>query len=126
MTKQEKGHDSYQSFMDTLNVVNKVMENYRDTPIIKDILSLVDNRTAGRKFGVAVYDKDPDKPFDYFTIRLNNQRLELVAHGKDAPDIDWKVSIEYLEDVSENPDNYIDNPLKLDLEWLKHRLRDVA
>jgi len=126
MTSERSKQDTYQLFLGSLDVINNAMEKYRDKPVIKDILSLVDNQTAGRKFGVAVYKNDPSEPFDYFTIRLHNQQLELVSRGKDAPDIDWKVSMDYLEDINENPDDYISNPLKLDIDWLKHRLRDAA
>jgi len=126
MTTTDKNQDSYTLFMGALDVLNTAMEKYRDKPIIKDILSLVDDQTAGRKFGVAVYNSEPDEPFDYFTIRLHNQKMELVSRGKDAPDIDWKVSMDYLCDLNENPQDYIENPLKLDIEWLRHRLRDAA
>lgn len=126
MTTQDKGRDSYAMFMGALDVFNEAMDKYRDKPLIKDILSLVDEQTAGRKFGAAVYKTEPDEPFDYFTVRLHNQRLELVSHGKDAPDIDWKVSMDYLRDINDNPQEYVSNPLKLDFDWLKHRLRDAA
>ncbi len=126
MTTEREGHDSYKMLMGALDVLNEAMDKYRDKPIIRDIMSLVDEQAAGRKFGVAVYDNDPDKPFDYYTIRLHNKRMELVSRGKDSPDIDWKVSMEYLKDVNEDPDAYISNPLKLDLDWLKHRLSDAA
>lgn len=126
MTTEDKGQDSYELFMGALDVLNTALDKYRDKPVIKDILSLVDDQTAGRKFGVAVYHSEPDDPFDYFTIRLHNQKLELVSRGKDAPDIDWKVSMDYLRDINENPDDYVENPLKLDIEWLRHRLRDAA
>jgi hypothetical protein len=36
----------------------------------------------------------------------------------DDPDIDWKVSRDYLRKVSSNPDQYIDNPARLDVDWL--------
>lgn len=126
MTTATTTDNSYELFMGALNVINDAMEKYRDTAIIKDILSLVDDQTAGRKFGVAVYKDEPDNPFDYFTVRLHNKKLELVSRGKDAPDIDWKVSMEYLQDINENSGDYIDNPLKLDIEWLLSRLRDAA
>ncbi len=126
MSTAQTKHDSYDSFMNTLDVFNDAMDKLRDKPLIKDLMSLVDKQTAGRQFGIAVYGDNPDKPFDYYTVRLHNQRLELVSRGKDAPDLDWKVSIDYLEDVAENPEKYIDNPAKLDFEWLKHRLQDAA
>ncbi|RLQ20642.1 hypothetical protein DWB85_16710 [Seongchinamella sediminis] len=126
MTDKQESHDSYDMFLGALDVLNKSMENFRDKPVLKDLLALVDGQTAGRKFGVAVYADDPEKPFDYYTIRLHNKRFEMVSRGKDAPDIDWKVSTEFLQDINDNPQDYISNPLKFDLDWLKHRLSDAA
>lgn len=126
MTDKQESHDSYDMFLGALDVLNKSMDNFRDKPVLKDLLALVDGQTAGRKFGVAVYADDPEKPFDYYTIRLHNKRFEMVSRGKDAPDIDWKVSTEFLQDINDNPQDYISNPLKFDLDWLKHRLSDAA
>lgn len=126
MTTQREGHDSYKMLNGALDVVNESMDKYRDKPVIKSVMSLVDDQTAGRKFGVAIYGENPEHPFDYYTIRLHNKRLEMVSRGKDHPDIDWKVSIDYLEDINDEPQKYVDNPLKLDFDWLKHRLQDVA
>ncbi|MCB1841593.1 MAG: hypothetical protein KDI09_01405 [Halioglobus sp.] len=125
-TKQEGNTDSYSLFLGALDVINEALSSLRDKPLIKDIMSLMDKQTAGEKFGVEIYTDNPDTPHDYYTVRANNQRLELVSRGKDAPSIDWKVSTEYLQDINENPQKYIDNPLKLDIDWLKHRLSDAA
>lgn len=126
MTTEREGRDSYEMLMGALDVFNEAMDKFRDKPVIKSVLSLIDKQAEGRKFGVAVYDSDPDQPFDYFTLRLHNKRLELASRGKDSPDVDWKTSIDYLEDVNQNSQDYISNPLKLDFEWLKHRLKDAA
>ena len=126
MTTEQNNRDSYTLFLGALEVITEAMDKYRDKPLIKDILELVDDKASGRKFGVAVYDGEADSTFDYYTVRLHNRRLELVSRGKDAPDIDWKVSMDYLRDINDNPQDYISNPLKLDIEWLRHRLRDAA
>ncbi len=126
MTTEREGRDSYKMLMGALDVFNDAMDKYRDKPVIKSLMELIDKQAEGKKFGVAVYDSDPDQPFDYFTLRLHNKRLELASRGKDSPDIDWKASIDYLEDVNDNADEYISNPLKLDFDWLKSRLKDAA
>ena len=55
-----------------------------------------------------------------------NEKFEIQSRGKSEHDTEWKVSRDYLESVVDNPQEYIDNPAKLDLEWLKHRLPDAA
>ncbi len=123
MANEEQGNDSYKMLMGALDVFNEALDQYREKPVIKSLISLIDKHAEGRKFGVAVYDSDPDKPFDYFTLRLHNKRLELAARGKYSPDIDWKASMDYLKDVNQNSEDYIRNPLKLDFDWLKDRLK---
>jgi hypothetical protein len=51
----------------------------------------------------------------------------LVSHSK-AGDADsaWKVSVDYLRDVVDNPRRYIDNPALLAFDWLKQRLGSAA
>lgn len=118
--------DSYSLFLGALDVINDALSSLQEKPLIKDIISLMGKQASGKQFGVEIYSDNPDTPHDYYTIRVNNQRLELVSRGKDAPKIDWKVSTAYLQDINENPQKYVDSPLKLDIDWLKHRLSDAA
>ena len=55
------------------------------------------------------------------TIRLNNDEFELVSHGKQESEIAWKLSWDFLQQVVENPQEYIDHPEKFDWDWLKRR-----
>lgn len=126
MTDDNGNKDTYTLFMGALDVSNRALDSVGDKPVLGDLVDLMEKQASGRHFGVAVYKDDPDKPHDYFTVRVQNHMIQLVSHGKDAPDIDWKVSQEYLQDVNSNPDDYVDNPLKLDWDWLRHRLRDAA
>ncbi len=126
MSKNAQSNDSYDLFMGALDVTNEALDKLRTMPLIKDLVSLMEGQAEGRKFGVAVYNDDPEKPHDYFTVRVHNQSLQLAARGKDEPEVDWKVSTGYLKQVNDDPQAFIDNPLKLDLEWLKTRLQDAA
>jgi hypothetical protein len=119
MSEQEK--DTYTVFMDTVDVINRVLEEQSDKPLLKHILDAAGSVAEGHEFGVAVYNEDPSKPHDYFTTRFRNGRVQLAARGKDSPDIAWKVAEDYLRDVSDNPQAYMDKPAKLDIEWLKTR-----
>ena len=105
-----------------LNVMNRAIQRNSDHFPYKEICALGRNLIGGKNLGVAVYAEDPDTPHDYFTIRWNNDQLELVSHGKEDPSIAWKVPESYLRDVVQNPEVYIEHPAKLDSEWLKQRL----
>ena len=126
MTNTGNEKDSYEQFMGALEVTNDALTELRDTPVIKSIVELMDKQAEGRKFGVAVYENDAENPHDYFTVRMHNSKLQLASPGKDAPDIDWTVSMHYLRDINQNPKKYIEDPWKLDVEWLKNRLQSGA
>ena len=76
----------------------------------------------GKKYGAAIYKSDPQEPFDYFTVRLSDGKVELDSRGKGDPDIDFRVAQDFLVDVNKHPKDYVDNPAKLNIDWLKSRL----
>jgi len=117
-----KTNDSYGLFMEALDVVNTAIREHRDGQLMGALLTAAEKAIGGRHLGVAVYRGDPDTPFDYFTLRFTNGRFELLARGKDEPEIAWKVSQDYLRDLVDNPRDYIDNPARLDLDWLRDRV----
>lgn len=114
--------DAVGVFTRAINVINAALERNRDEVPYKQILDASRKAMEGRNLGVAVYESDPDAPFDWFTLRFQDSAFEIVAHGKQDPEIAWKVSRDYLEKVAENPDDYIENPARLDWDWLKSRL----
>ncbi|MEA3643383.1 MAG: hypothetical protein VBE63_26130 [Lamprobacter sp.] len=124
MQTNAQTNDAYELFMGALDVSNRALEEVRDRPVVKKMVEMMEKQASGKKFGVAVYNGDASTPHDYFTVRVQNHHLQLASHGKDSPDIDWKVSMAYLRDINENPQAYIDNPLKIDFDWLKHRIQD--
>lgn len=105
-----------------LNVVNAAVEAHRDETPYRQMIQAAEKLAGDTRFGVEVYEDDPDAPFDAFTVKHSEGRLELLAHGKQDADLDWKVSREHLEEVVEHPQRYIDQPARLDLDWLKSRL----
>ena len=122
MSDAKGNANTYDLFMGYLDVVNRTLDEHSDTPVIGQLLSLMEKFSTGKKFGAAIYKSDPESPYDYFTVRLANGKFELDSRGKDNPDIDWRVSQDYLAAVNDQPEKYIDNPAKLDLDWLKTRL----
>ncbi len=118
---QLKRSDTYELFVGTMDVINEALEEHSSTPVLREVITVADKAASGKRFGVAVYKQDSDEPYDYFTVRVNNKKVELEARGKKCPDIAWKVSQDYLAKVCENPQQYIDNPARLDLDWLKSR-----
>ena len=113
--------ESHALFMSALEVVNESLHENRDNPAICPLLKNGETALAEKHFGVALYRDNPEKPLDYFTLRLTGGRFELLAHGKEPPEIAWKVSNDFLRDIVDNPQDYRDDPAKLDLDWLRDR-----
>jgi len=114
--------DTSTLFTKVINVINTALDRHKDSLPYAQILTAAEKALAGRNLGVAVYDRDPGAPFDWFTLRFAEGGFEIVAHGKEDPEIAWKVSRDYLQKVADHPDDYIENPARLDWDWLKSRL----
>lgn len=124
MSNSEKTtNDTYDLFMGTVDVINQALKEHSDGRVFGSVVSLTEKLSSGKQFGVAVYKKDADQPHDYFTVRFNRGKVELAARGKESPDIAWKVSQDYLKQVCEEPQTYIDNPARLDVDWLVSRVQ---
>ena len=118
--------DIYDLFTGALDVTNRSLEANRETKFFGTLIGAWDKFLEGHKAGVAVYDENPDQPFDYFTVRYANGKFQLQSRGKSEHDTEWKVSRRYLQSLVDDPQAYIDNPAKLDIDWLKNRLPDSA
>lgn len=118
--------NAYTLFMNGLDVINRSLEANRDKGIWEKLIGAFDKYIEGHHSAVAVYDEDPSAPFAYFTIRYLNGRFELVEQGKGEHSTEWRVSRKYLQSLKENPRKYIDNPARLDLDWLKSILPDTV
>lgn len=120
-TTQEPSSESLIS--DYIVVVNQALDKSANEFPLKQVMELFERfMKQNRRIGVAIYSSDAHSPHDYFTLRLNDaNRIELANRGKENPDVEWKVSKKYLKDVTNNPEPYIKNPVKLDWEWLKSR-----
>lgn len=110
-------------FAEAIATMNKSIEANKTKTPYKQIFAASEKLADGITVGVAVYKDDPNNPFDYYTVRYEGGRIDLVAHGKEDHDIGWKVSHGYLEKLAEHPDEYIQNPVRMDLDWLKDRLK---
>jgi hypothetical protein len=114
--------DAITLFTNALNVINTALEKHaQDTPY-RQMLEASSKVLADRDLGVAIYEDDPDAPFDFVTVRFANGRFEIVSHGKRDPEVSWKVSRDYLRSVVDDADRFVEQPWKLDWEWLKSRL----
>jgi len=109
-------------FIEYLDTCNTAIRRHDDEFPYKQLISLADDKLGDKEIGVAVYADDPDSPHDFFTIEMKDGAFHFLEHGKNAPDIAWRTPRQHLQQVVDNPDRYIDNPSKLDLDWIKARV----
>lgn len=109
-------------FTQYLDIVNRSIGEHRDEFPYDKMIAASDKLLADKNVGVAVYKDDPAHPHHWFTIQMKGGTLDLVSHGKSDTDIVWKVDEHHLENVVQAPQPYIDQPVKLDLDWLKTRI----
>lgn len=111
-----------QEFQSALATMNQAIEENREALFFRTLLKACETKYDGEHLGVAIYRDDPQSPHDYYTIRMQDGKLVLVDHGKQQTNSDWSVSEDYIRDLAENPDKFIDHPEKLSLNWLAERV----
>ncbi len=109
-------------FSQYVEVVNRAISENRDGFYGK-VIKLWEKAIGDEMIVVSVYKTDPDNPHAVYTIRLRGGRFEILSNNRDpAAKFKLKIKESYLQKVVDNPDYYVEHPLKLDLDWLKTRI----
>lgn len=111
--------DSYHLFIQALHVINAAITAHQDSAWLKRQLRTWRDRFEGEKMGVAIFNGNPNLAEDYFTIALKDDGFVLVDHAPCNP-ITWKVTEDFLKDVATRPQYYIENPDRLDWDWMQN------
>ena len=119
---QTEQQDTATLFTNYLNVANAALEANQDKFPYKQMLEAGDKILGDKRIGVEVYKERADQPHDAFTVEWKDGTLRLLEHGKKDTDLSFRLKEEYLRQVADNPDDYIQHPARLDLDWLKSRL----
>lgn len=114
------------TFQSALATMNQAIEKNRDSLFFKTLLKSCETVLGDDLLGVAIYKDSPESPHDYYTIRMDEGRFFLVEHGRGDVDSDWIVSEDYLRDLANDPDKYVDHPEKLSLNWLANRVSSAT
>ena len=122
MESQKESQDTQGLFAQFLNISNAALDRHRDESPYKQIIETGNKLLRDRRIGVAVYADEPSEPHDYYTVEWKNGKLLYWEHGKDEPDVELKVKNDYLRQVVENAEEYLNKPYLLDWDWLKSRL----
>lgn len=109
-----------------LNVANTALTKHRKEPPFREMIEAADEPSTPKDFGVAVYDGDDDDEGDLFTLRFERGYLLLVDRNHPPPEVEWETRRRDLEEVVQNPEAFIEQPGKLELDWLKERFDLVS
>lgn len=106
-------------FHQYLDVCNAAISSHREEFPYKQIWGAVRHSLEKGAVRVAIYD---DQPKTEYEIHLEDDHIEAEAdrHAADAPV--WRMNLSYLLQVVEHPEEYIQNPARLDWDWLKSRV----
>jgi len=105
-------------FTQYLHVVNRALGQNSDHFPYDKILDAAQAVFDDKTVAVGIYKGRMDQPHDWFVVRFDDGRFSLEEHGKGEADLTWKLEQAHLEEVVENPQTYVDEPVKLDLDWL--------
>lgn len=109
-------------FTQYLHVVNRALGENRDTAPYEQILDASEKFFDDTSLAVGVFKNDSSQPHDWFVVEYDDGRFSLEKHGKGEADLTCKVRESHLEEVVDNPEEYVESPYKLDLDWLRKTL----
>lgn len=105
-------------FTHYLNVCNTALDANKDRFPFKQILEAVEKKQKQRNVEVCIVDNPQKTSFVIYLKdhKINAQRHEGCTNCQCAGT--WFVSQSYLKDVTLHPHEYIQNPAKIDWEWM--------
>lgn len=99
-------------------VCNEAMQANKDRFPFKQILGAAQRKERNQPVEVVLSDVHPP---EIYVFRLQESGLGVQPHDT-CENCDcirsWKTQLSYLRNVAQNPGEYIDNPAKLDWDWI--------
>lgn len=108
-----------QLFKQYIEICNQAMAMNKDQFPYKHLLSVAAKFFSEHPIHLAVYD---DQPKGDFSVVYEKDGLTCKAVQSDESKNAWRINLSYLKKVVDHPEKYLENPEKLDLDWLKSRL----
>lgn len=109
-----------QVFLRYMEICNSAIEKNRNKFPYTEIWGARFDKLDAKKqatLKAIIYD---DRPKVVFTLKLTkDMKIEIVEKKEVAEEEEWPFTYQYLKRVVDNPQEYIDNPAKLQWGWLK-------
>lgn len=102
-----------------LNICNRALASNKDRFPYKQILEALQSQTDNSNVEVEIIDDHPGVAH-VISFRDNKiiPREPCQCVNPTCKKKKWRVTRTYLESVTNNPDEYISNPAKMDWEWI--------
>lgn len=114
-------------FKKYIDICNMALDKNKDRFPFNHILHGLKNENDAQSIRVKIMN-DREEPQFYLQLSEGKINYDLTSCqnmcgscNNDCPSKNsvWQVKESYLQDVTENPEEYIQNPAKLDWEWAK-------
>jgi hypothetical protein len=109
-----------------LKVCSQALEKHKDISPFKEVFRDAENLPGGGRTNVELYDDG--KPVGAYQIGFFKGQVGMLSHiaeGKffdDEKEYLWRVDAAELQKVVDDPQTHIDDPKKLDWDWVFARL----
>ncbi len=115
--KTDEARDYEEVFQKYLEICNQALErNKNKFPYTEIWGARFKALKADATLHAIVYD---DRPKAAFMLRLTKDMKIEIIEKKTISEDEWPFTYQYLKRVVEHPQEYIDNPAKLEWGWLK-------
>jgi hypothetical protein len=102
-----------------ITICNEALQKNKDRFPFKEILNAARENGDKKFVDISVVDDNPEAEF---VIHMDGSQIRAEDHESCERcncSQKWKIRKSYLLDVVSNPDIYIENPAKIDWEWLQ-------
>lgn len=105
-------------FQRYLEICNKALENNKNRFPYKEILKALEGLQEDENIKVCIID---DHPQAELIMKRHNDSVTAIPCSKKLRALNakrWNVTKSYLEDVTKNPEMYIENPALINWDWI--------
>jgi hypothetical protein len=102
-------------FAEYLEICNQALESNADNFPYKQLWEAAQQKLKEKAVAVAIYDDHPKAAYE---IKFADNTIDFHPVKRVPQQESWHVNLSYLEEVVAHKDEYIQNPAKIDWDWL--------
>lgn len=105
-------------FQEYVSVCNKALQANKDCFPYDRILHQIEFLLKCHVVQAAVYDEDENHPSEFYDMVFENGLMTLKVAHKPHAKHPWLLKKSFLEEVTQHPGEFINNPATLNWKWL--------